>query len=175
MFLSAEMMLQGVSVSLVAWGRFHNDWGGQMLVIFILTVAACEAAIALALVLMLFQQTRHARHRRLAAPARGQPAGLRRSRRPRRVGRAEPRLAPADARRHRAASPTWKKITAPHARLASTSTRMTMTRFATCLIADSGAAAGGGARHGGASAAAAQGAQPLAGRRWRWSARSCSA
>ncbi len=55
MFLAAEMMLQGVSVSLVGWGRFHNDWGGQMLVIFILTVAACEAAIALALIQMLFQ------------------------------------------------------------------------------------------------------------------------
>jgi NADH-quinone oxidoreductase subunit K len=54
MFLAAEMMLQGVSVSLVGWGRFHNDWGGQALVIFILTVAACEAAIALALVQMLF-------------------------------------------------------------------------------------------------------------------------
>lgn len=54
MFLAVEMMLQGVSVSLVAWSRFHNDWGGQILVIFILTVAACEAAIALALVLMLF-------------------------------------------------------------------------------------------------------------------------
>ena len=48
MFLSAEMMLQGVSLSLVAWSRFHNDFGGQMLVIFIITVAACEAAIALA-------------------------------------------------------------------------------------------------------------------------------
>lgn len=57
MFLSAEMMLQGVSVSLVAWGRFHNNWGGQMLVIFILTVAACEAAIALALVLSLYQRS----------------------------------------------------------------------------------------------------------------------
>src|SRR3954462_3252185 len=56
MFLAAEMMLQGVSVSLVAWGRFHNDWGGQLLVIFILTVAACEAGIALALVLVLFQR-----------------------------------------------------------------------------------------------------------------------
>ena len=54
MFLCAEMMLQGVSISLVAWGRYHNDWGGQMLVIFILTVAACEAAIALAVVLTLF-------------------------------------------------------------------------------------------------------------------------
>lgn len=57
MFLAAEMMLQGVSISLVAWGRFHNDWGGQMLVIFILTVAACEAGLALALVLMLFQRS----------------------------------------------------------------------------------------------------------------------
>jgi len=56
MFLAAEMMLQGVSVSLVAWGRYHNDWGGQILVIFSLTVAACEAAIALALVLMLFHR-----------------------------------------------------------------------------------------------------------------------
>jgi NADH-quinone oxidoreductase subunit K len=57
MFLSAEMMLQGVSVSLVAWGRYRNDWGGQLLVIFILTVAACEAAIALAVVLTLFQRS----------------------------------------------------------------------------------------------------------------------
>ncbi len=57
MFLSAEMMLQGVSVSLVAWSRFHNDFGGQMLVIFIIAVAACEAAIALAMVLMLFQRS----------------------------------------------------------------------------------------------------------------------
>lgn len=56
MFLAAEMMLQGVSLSLVAWGRFYNDWGGQVLVIFILAVAACEAAIAMALVLMLFQR-----------------------------------------------------------------------------------------------------------------------
>jgi NADH-quinone oxidoreductase subunit K len=56
MFLSAEMMLQGVSVSLVAWGRYHNDWGGQVLVIFILTIAACEAAIALALALVLYQR-----------------------------------------------------------------------------------------------------------------------
>jgi NADH-quinone oxidoreductase subunit K len=56
MFLAAEMMLQGVSVSLIAWSRFHNDWGGQILVIFSLTIAACEAAIALALVLMLYHR-----------------------------------------------------------------------------------------------------------------------
>ena len=56
MFLCAEMMLQGVSLSLIGFGRFHADWGGQMLVIFIITVAACEAAIALALILMLAQR-----------------------------------------------------------------------------------------------------------------------
>lgn len=53
MFLCAELMLQGVSLSLVAWGRHHNDWGGQSLVVFIITVAACEAGIALVLFLML--------------------------------------------------------------------------------------------------------------------------
>jgi len=56
MFLCAEMMLQGISVSLVAWSRFHDDWGGQMLVLFIIAVAAAEAGIALALILMLFHQ-----------------------------------------------------------------------------------------------------------------------
>ncbi|MGI6415897.1 MAG: NADH-quinone oxidoreductase subunit NuoK [Thermoguttaceae bacterium] len=54
-FLAAEMMLQGISLSLVAWARYHNDFGGQMFVVFIITVAACEAAIALALILMLFR------------------------------------------------------------------------------------------------------------------------
>jgi NADH-quinone oxidoreductase subunit K len=57
MFLCAEMMLQGVSVSLVAWSRFHDDWGGQMLVLFIIAVAAAEAGIGLALILMLFHQS----------------------------------------------------------------------------------------------------------------------
>jgi NADH-quinone oxidoreductase subunit K len=57
MFLSAEIMLQGVSLSLVAWSRFHNDFGGQILVLFIIAVAACEAAVALALVLMLFHRS----------------------------------------------------------------------------------------------------------------------
>lgn len=56
MFLSVEIMLQGVSVSLVAWSRFHNDFGGQMLVVFIVALAACESAIALALVVTLFDR-----------------------------------------------------------------------------------------------------------------------
>ena len=62
-FLSAEMMLQGISISLVAWGRYHGSlgapgaWGGQMLVLFIITIAACEAGIAMALILMLARRT----------------------------------------------------------------------------------------------------------------------
>lgn len=56
MFLSAEMMLQGVAVNLVAFAKFRGDLGGQALVLFILTVAACEAAIALALILMLYRR-----------------------------------------------------------------------------------------------------------------------
>ena len=57
MFLAAEMMLQGISVSLVAWSRHHGDWGGHVLVIFVLTVAACEAAVALVFVLQAFART----------------------------------------------------------------------------------------------------------------------
>lgn len=57
MFLSAEMMLQGASLSIVAWSRFHNDFSGQAFVVFIIAVAACEAAVALALVLMLWRRS----------------------------------------------------------------------------------------------------------------------
>jgi len=57
MFLSTEIMLQGVSLSLVGWSRFYDHFGGQMLVIFIIVVAACEAAVALALIVVLFRQT----------------------------------------------------------------------------------------------------------------------
>src|SRR5947209_19570403 len=56
MFLSAEMMLQGVALTLVGFGRYHGNWTGQVLTIVILTVAACEAAIALALILILFNR-----------------------------------------------------------------------------------------------------------------------
>ena len=55
MFLSAEMMLQGVTINLVAFARYWGNLHGQVFTLFILTVAACEAAIALALILMLFK------------------------------------------------------------------------------------------------------------------------
>ena len=56
MFLSAEMMLQGVALNLVAFARFRGNLEGQAFVLFMLAVAACEAAVAMALILMLFRQ-----------------------------------------------------------------------------------------------------------------------
>jgi NADH-quinone oxidoreductase subunit K len=56
MFLSAEMMLQGVALNLVAFARFRGNLQGQAFTLFIVTVAACEAALALALILMLFKR-----------------------------------------------------------------------------------------------------------------------
>jgi NADH-quinone oxidoreductase subunit K len=58
MFLSAEMMLQGVAINLVAFARYRGNLQGQAFTLFILTVAACEAGIALALILMLFRSRR---------------------------------------------------------------------------------------------------------------------
>ena len=55
LFLSAEMMLQGVALNLVAFARYHGNLQGQAFVLFLITVAACEAAIALALILMLYR------------------------------------------------------------------------------------------------------------------------
>ncbi len=56
MFLSAEMMLQGVTINLVAFARYRGNLQGQAFTLFILTVAACEAAVALALILMLYKR-----------------------------------------------------------------------------------------------------------------------
>ena len=58
MFLSAEMMLQGVALNLVAFARDRGNLGGQVFTLFIITVAACEAGLALALILALYRQRR---------------------------------------------------------------------------------------------------------------------
>jgi NADH-quinone oxidoreductase subunit K len=58
MFLCAEMMLQGVAINFVAFARFHGNLQGQIFVLFILAVAACEAGIALALFLALYRRRR---------------------------------------------------------------------------------------------------------------------
>ena len=76
MFLAAEMMLQGVSISLVAWSRFHNNFGGQMLVIFIIAVAACEAAIVSGAGDNAISTPRTSRYCRMADVARGESAAV---------------------------------------------------------------------------------------------------
>ena len=57
MFLCAEMMLQGVTLNLEAFGHAWANWHGPVFAIFVLAVAAAEAAIALALVLSLYRRT----------------------------------------------------------------------------------------------------------------------
>jgi NADH-quinone oxidoreductase subunit K len=55
--LSAELMLHGVSLTLVTFSRVHRHLEGQTFTVFILTVAACEAGLALALILALYQKS----------------------------------------------------------------------------------------------------------------------
>lgn len=55
MFLSTELMFQGVAISLIAFSRYHQDMAGQAFVIFVLTIAAAEAALALGLIVLLFR------------------------------------------------------------------------------------------------------------------------
>jgi NADH-quinone oxidoreductase subunit K len=56
MFLCTELMFQAAGIALVAFGRFHLDYTGQTFVIFVLTVAAAEASMALALIVLLFRR-----------------------------------------------------------------------------------------------------------------------
>ena len=56
MFLSLETMLSGVSINLIAFSRFHQNYQGQILSVMVLTIAACEAAIALAMVVSLYRR-----------------------------------------------------------------------------------------------------------------------
>lgn len=56
MFLCTELMFQAAAIAMVAFGRYHMDFSGQVFVIFILTVAAAEAALALGLVVLLYRR-----------------------------------------------------------------------------------------------------------------------
>lgn len=57
MVLSAELMLHGVSLTLVTFGQMHQTNEGQAFTVFTLTVAACEAGLALSLVLSLYRKS----------------------------------------------------------------------------------------------------------------------
>lgn len=56
MFLSTEVMFQGVIINLVAFGRWHHDLQGQTFALFLLVIAAVEAGLALGLVVMLYRR-----------------------------------------------------------------------------------------------------------------------
>lgn len=56
MFLCTEMMFQAAGIALIAFSRFHLNHTGEVFVIFVLTIAAAEAALALALVVLLFRR-----------------------------------------------------------------------------------------------------------------------
>ena len=53
--LSIEIMLNAVSLSFVAFGRHFGTVDGQIITFFVMTVAAAEAAVGLAIVISLFR------------------------------------------------------------------------------------------------------------------------
>jgi NADH-quinone oxidoreductase subunit K len=54
-FMSVELMLNSVNVSLVAFSHYLQSINGQILVFFIITVAAAEAAIGLAILIAFYK------------------------------------------------------------------------------------------------------------------------
>lgn len=62
MYMSLELMLNAANLALVAFSRFNNHLDGQVMVFFIITVAAAEVAVGLALLVALYRrrQTTHA-------------------------------------------------------------------------------------------------------------------
>src|SRR5256885_17154041 len=60
-YMSLELMLNSANLALVAFSRFNNHLNGQVMVFFIITVAAAEVAVGLALIVGLYRkrQTAH--------------------------------------------------------------------------------------------------------------------
>jgi NADH-quinone oxidoreductase subunit K len=54
-FMCIELMLNSVNVTLIAFSAFLGDITGQVLVFFVMAVAAAEAAVGLAIVIALFR------------------------------------------------------------------------------------------------------------------------
>ena len=55
LLMAIELMLLAVNMNFVAFAHYLNDLAGQVFVFFILTVAAAEAAIGLAILVVLFR------------------------------------------------------------------------------------------------------------------------
>lgn len=60
-YMSLELMLNAANLAFVALSRFNNNLNGQVMVFFIITVAAAEVAVGLALIVALYRrrQTAH--------------------------------------------------------------------------------------------------------------------
>ena len=56
--MSIELMLLAVNINFIAFSHFLQDLAGQVFVFFILTVAAAEAAIGMAILVVLFRNRR---------------------------------------------------------------------------------------------------------------------
>jgi NADH-quinone oxidoreductase subunit K len=55
LLMAIELMLLAVNMNFIAFSHFNNDLAGQVFVFFILTVAAAESAIGLAILVVLFR------------------------------------------------------------------------------------------------------------------------
>ena len=58
LLMCIELMLLAVNFNFVAFSRYLNDINGQIFVFFVLTVAAAESAIGLAILVVLFRERR---------------------------------------------------------------------------------------------------------------------
>ncbi len=56
MFMSLELMLNAANLALVAFSRFTDNLSGQVMVFFVITVAAAEVAVGLALIVALYRK-----------------------------------------------------------------------------------------------------------------------
>jgi NADH-quinone oxidoreductase subunit K len=59
-YMSLELMLNAANLALVSFSRFNNKLDGQVLVFFIITVAAAEVAVGLALIVALYRKRQSA-------------------------------------------------------------------------------------------------------------------
>ena len=59
-YMSLELMLNAANLALVAFSRFNGRLDGQVLVFFIITVAAAEVAVGLALIVALYRKRQSA-------------------------------------------------------------------------------------------------------------------
>lgn len=55
LFMSIELMLNSANLTFVAFASFLGDSGGQVFIFFVMTVAAAEAAVGLAIIIALFR------------------------------------------------------------------------------------------------------------------------